>query len=139
MRIDVFKILTAVFSVLVIEPSPSIQLPTGLYVFSALVYGIKGILVFALFFGSFTYLVISVINQYSSKLDAWLTIASILLFFIYFSFQIIDLFKFGSGLVFGTFFCFLIFSVITLVLTINRSFINQALQPKTSLDTDYNR
>lgn len=130
MKVDVFKILTAVSALGVFYPTPKFSLPIAFTILSYLNSGIWGILFVTLYYGFFAYIIISVIKKLSSKIDAVLTIASILFYFIVYSFQLKALWSYGDILAYATFSIFYVLSISTIILIANNSLSNHAESKK---------
>lgn len=127
MRLDVCKIVTAVSALTVFFPTPKFSLPVAITILTLFQTGIWGILLVIAYYGFFAYLVLSMIKQFSGKMDAVLTIVSILFYCIFYSFQIKALLSYGDTLAYVTFSIFYISSIITIILILRNVFLNPSL------------
>ena len=115
-----FKILTIIFSLLIIIPGDKLSFPVGLLVLLEFTDGALGVLFGLSFLATILYLLISAILKYDDKLDDLTTMAIILFYYILLSTQTMAIFNHGYIEVFVSVLLFISVSLTTFLIMFSK-------------------
>lgn len=115
-----FKILTIIFSLLIIIPRAKLSFPVGFFMLLEITEGALGTLFGLSFLATILYLLISAISKYDNKVDDLTTIAIVLFYYILLLTQTKAVYNHGYTEVFVSVLLFILVSLTTLLIMFSK-------------------